>query len=167
VATTRPLDHIKRASARRLRQRATPAEVRFWKALERLPIDGSHFRRQVPIGPYVVDFACLSVRLVVELDGGHHGEPEQSRRDAARTAWLEAEGYRVLRFWNDEVQSNVNGVLDTIYAALHGSLAAVSAIDSDRLSPRPHPTPSLRDDPPPRGEGDPSPVAGRRPSDIG
>jgi very-short-patch-repair endonuclease len=149
VATTRPLDHVKRASARRLRQRTTPAEVRLWKALDRLPITGTHFRRQVPIGPYVVDFACLSARLVVELDGGHHGEPEQSRRDAARTAWLRAEGYRVLRFWNDEVQSNLNGVLDTIYAELHGSLAAPPAIDSASLSspPPPHPVASRRPSP--------------------
>jgi very-short-patch-repair endonuclease len=150
-----------------LRQRATPAEVRLWKALERLPIPGSHFRRQVPIGPYVVDFACLSARLVVELDGGHHSDPDQARRDAMRTAWLETEGFRVLRFWNDDVHSNIEGVLETLYAALHGSLTATLAPDAKRPNPRPHPTPSLRDDPPPQGEGEPSLEAPRPRQDVG
>jgi very-short-patch-repair endonuclease len=70
----------------------------------------------VPLGDYVVDFACLEARLVVEVDGGQHGE--QGKRDAARTAWLEAQGFRVLRFWNNEVLGNTDGVIETIRRAL-------------------------------------------------
>lgn len=149
----RPLDQFKRAAAGRLRRRTTAAEDRLWRDLRRVPVIGSHFRRQVPIGPYVADFACLSERLVVELDGGHHGEDAQSRRDGERTAWLEGEGYRVLRFWNREVLENLEGVLDTIYAAVHGSLAAEPG-ERRRSVPAAHPTPPPRDVPPSRRESD-------------
>jgi very-short-patch-repair endonuclease len=82
---------------------------------------GSHFRRQVPIGSYVADFACLKARLLIELDGGHHSQDGIATKDEARTRWFEGEGYRVVRFWNAELSENMNGVLDTIYAALYGS----------------------------------------------
>ncbi len=72
------------------------------------------FRRQYPIGPYVADFFCLQARLVVELDGGGHAREQQRRGDAARTAYLESRGYRVLRFWDNEVLTNVDGVLERI-----------------------------------------------------
>ena len=117
------LSRFRRRAAKRLRANTTDAERKLWRALKNVPIEGTHFRRQVSIGPYVADFACLAARLIIELDGGHHSRDDVARKDRVRQDWLEAEGYRVLRFWNAEVASNLDGVLDTIYAALHGSLA--------------------------------------------
>ncbi len=111
-------------SAKALRARSTDAERKLWRALDRLPLEGTHFRRQVSIGPYVADFGCLAARLLIELDAGHHSRDDVAARDRDRQAWLEQEGYRVLRFWNAEVFQNLEGVLDTIYAALHGGTAA-------------------------------------------
>jgi very-short-patch-repair endonuclease len=102
--------------ARKLRKEATETEVRLWSCLRRKQLDAFRFRRQQPIGPYVVDFYCPEARLIVELDGGQHAEREAE--DAARTAWLEARGYRVLRFWNNDTLSNTEGVLTMIVAAL-------------------------------------------------
>jgi very-short-patch-repair endonuclease len=99
--------------ARKLRSNPTDAEMRLWSRLRRKQVDGHRFRRQVPLGSYVVDFACLEARLIVEVDGGQHGE-----RDAARTAWLEAQGFRVLRFWNNDVLENTDGVIEAIRGAL-------------------------------------------------
>ena len=87
-------------------------------------MDGSHFRRQAPIGPYVVDFFCPARRLIIELDGGHHNEDETSKRDLERQRWLENEGYRVIRFWNSEITSDLTAVLERIYVELHGSREA-------------------------------------------
>ena len=81
-------------------------------------LSGLKFRRQVPLGPYVVDFFCLSASLVVEVDGGQHGAPDGRSQDARRTRWLEAQGYRVIRFWNNEVLDNLEGVLVVIREAL-------------------------------------------------
>jgi very-short-patch-repair endonuclease len=120
-------DKLKRfrlATARRLRSNATLAESRLWKELRQLPTYGTHFRRQVPLGSYVVDFACLRAKLVIEVDGSQHGQEGEMRRDAARTQWLESVGYRVLRFWNSEVSGNLSGVLERIYADLYGSTHA-------------------------------------------
>jgi very-short-patch-repair endonuclease len=102
---------------------ATLAESRLWKELCQLPTYGTHFRRQVPLGSYVVDFACLRAKLVIKVDGSQHGQEEEMRR-AARTQWLESVGYRVLRFWNSEVSGNLSGVLERIYADLYGSTHA-------------------------------------------
>ena len=98
--------------ARELRQNPTDAEKRLWQHLRNRQLDGHKFRRQVPLGRYVVDFACLEARLIVEVDGGQHGW--RAAADAARTAWLKGNGFRVLRFWNNEVLGNLAGVLDTI-----------------------------------------------------
>ena len=106
-------------AARRLRKTPTDAETRLWAVLRRRQIEGARFRRQAPIGPYVVDFACLAERLVVEVDGGQHAR--QQDRDAARTAWLESPGFRVLRFWNHEVLGNIEGVAERIAGALRAS----------------------------------------------
>jgi very-short-patch-repair endonuclease len=89
--------------------------------LKNIPVYGSHFRRQVSIGPYVADFACLKARLIIELDGSHHSQDAVAAKDGARTRWLESKGYRVIRFWNAELSENMPGVLDTIYAGLYGS----------------------------------------------
>ncbi|MCW5751814.1 MAG: endonuclease domain-containing protein [Alphaproteobacteria bacterium] len=102
--------------ARALRASSTEAERRLWFALRDRRLGGHKFRRQVVIGRFIADFLCPAHRLVVELDGGQHGEG--AARDAARTAWLEARGYRVLRFWNNDVLENMEGVLVRILAAL-------------------------------------------------
>ena len=114
------INRFRRERAKQLRSNATEPEQVLWRALKRIPVYGSHFRRQIPIGPYVADFACLKARLI-ELDGGHHSQDDVAAKDETRTRWLESEGYRVVRFWNAELSENMNGVLDTIYAALYGS----------------------------------------------
>ncbi len=96
-----------------MRGAPTEAEQRLWRLLRDRRLSGLKFRRQVPIGPYVVDFLCVGARLIVEADGSQHAE---NRRDAARDAYLASEGWTVLRFWNHEVLQNRNGVLDTILA---------------------------------------------------
>ncbi|MCA1748702.1 MAG: endonuclease domain-containing protein [Parasphingopyxis sp.] len=104
------------ARARSLRRDATTAETMLWHALrEKLP--QAKFRRQVPLGRYFADFASHRHRLIVELDGGQHAE--RAEQDAARTRFLEGEGYRVLRFWNDAVLGNMDGVLERIDASLN------------------------------------------------
>ncbi|MPZ57090.1 MAG: DUF559 domain-containing protein [Rhizobiales bacterium] len=120
----KPIDAFRRQTARRLRARTTHAEDRLWRSLRRFAVSGTHFRRQVPIGSYVVDFACLAARLIVEVDGSQHASADHAARDAERTKWLEAEGYKVLRFWNNEINQNIYGVLTVIYAAIHGSADA-------------------------------------------
>jgi len=122
MRTSDKLDRFRRANAKRLRANTTSAEDCLWRAFDRVPLVKTHFRRQAPIGPYVADFACLRARLVIELDGPSHTELGAEEKDAQRTAWLESEGYRVLRFWNAEVYENIDGVLDTIHAALDGFL---------------------------------------------
>ena len=80
---------IRRAAAKKLRANTTPHERMLWRALKELPIEGTHFRRQAPIGPYVVDFFCPAKKLIIELDGGHHNEDATAERDRERQAWLE------------------------------------------------------------------------------
>jgi very-short-patch-repair endonuclease len=104
------------ARARDLRAKATDAERKLWAALGGRRLGGFKFRRQVPIDRYFADFACLEARLIVELDGSQH--MERSQYDDARTAALEAHGWRVMRFWNNDVLENVDGVGVDILAAL-------------------------------------------------
>ena len=115
---------IRRAAAKKLRANTTPHERILWRALKELPIEGTHFRRQAPIGPYVVDFFCPAKRLIIELDGGHHNDDAIARRDSERQAWLEQEGYRVIRFWNSEVAGELNAVMARIYEEVHAALDA-------------------------------------------
>ncbi len=107
----------KKAMARRLRKKLTPAERLMWWRLRR-DYDGWRFRRQHPIGPYIADFACIEARLVIEIDGATHGTPEEREHDKRRTWFLESNGWRVLRFWNDEVVRNREGVRETILGTL-------------------------------------------------
>ena len=103
--------------ARDMRKAPTDAEKKLWWHLRhRLPISDTHFRRQVRIGRYIVDFASHRAKLVVEIDGGQH--VEQAAADAERTRFLESEGYRVVRFWNNEVLTKIDGVLEAIASAL-------------------------------------------------
>jgi very-short-patch-repair endonuclease len=120
--------------ARKLRRASTDAELRLWRHLRNRNFAGLRFARQVPIGPYVADFVCRARKLVIELDGGQHAE--QANDDAKRTAELEALGYRILRFWNNDVLTNTDSVLEAIRLDLKLEPSA----------PPPHP------DPLPRGE---------------
>ena len=104
-------------TARRLRRDQTDAERTLWFRLRDRRLNGLKFRRQMPIKSYVVDFCCESARLIVELDGGQH--VERSSEDTKRTADLEAYGYLVLRFWNNDVLSNIDGVVATIVATVN------------------------------------------------
>jgi len=96
----------------------TDAERKLWWHLRRLPLKDAHFRRQATIGPYFADFACHRYKLIIEVDGAGHGEPRQMLADADRTAYLKSREYRVLRFWNNEVLKEIEGVMTAIYAAM-------------------------------------------------
>jgi very-short-patch-repair endonuclease len=102
-------------AARALRQASTDAEIRLWAALRGRRLAGYKFRRQHSIGRFVVDFACTRHHLIVEADGGQHADSEA---DAERTRWLEGQGWRVLRFWNNDILANTEGVLERILEAL-------------------------------------------------
>jgi very-short-patch-repair endonuclease len=107
-----------RSRARSLRRSSTDVERIIWNALRAHRLNDAGFRRQVPVGPYVVDFLCHEAKLIVELDGGQHFEPHQQERDRRRGVFLARKGYRVLRFNNYDVMTNRTGVLETIAAAL-------------------------------------------------
>jgi very-short-patch-repair endonuclease len=102
--------------SRKMRKAPTKAERVLWEFLRKRRIEGYKFRRQQPMGSYIVDFICFEKRLIIELDGGQHATNKQYDHD--RTAWLSARGYRVLRFWNNEVLTNTNGVLTVIHRYL-------------------------------------------------
>ncbi|WP_010185951.1 endonuclease domain-containing protein [Sphingomonas sp. PAMC 26605] len=105
--------------ARELRRNATAAETKLWSVLRGSALDGHKFRRQQRLGPFYADFVCQAARLVVEIDGETHVGNEE--RDARRTAFLEREGYRVLRFSNADVMQNVEGVTQVIRSAIGAS----------------------------------------------
>lgn len=104
--------------ARKLRREQTDVERTLWNALRDRRFGGFKFRRQQPIDHYIADFVCLECKLVVELDGAQHAAPENAQAEARRTAYLQHNGFRVLRFWNREVNDNLEGVLETIWRAL-------------------------------------------------
>jgi 2-isopropylmalate synthase len=95
-----------RSRARTMRGAPTDSELRLWRLLRERRLNGFKFRRQVPVGPYIVDFLCVGAKLIVEADGSQHAE---SRHDKARDAYLEGQGWKVLRFWNNEVVQNREG----------------------------------------------------------
>ena len=103
-------------TARALRNNLTDAEQRLWQKLKRRQIATMKFRRQQPIGAFIVDFVCFERRLIVEVDGGQHAE--QAPYDEQRTRWLEAQGYLVLRFWNNDVLANTEAVAQAILDAV-------------------------------------------------
>ncbi len=104
--------------ARQLRQNQTDAEKKLWRKLRHLKSSGFHFRRQAPIGNFIADFACHSANLIIECDGGQHAHDEAVLKDAERTAWLETQGYKVLRFWNNDILTNIDGVMQIIHLEL-------------------------------------------------
>ncbi|MBA3577994.1 MAG: endonuclease domain-containing protein [Sphingomonas sp.] len=124
------LKKVVRQRARSMRSQQTDAEHRLWQVLRAKRLAGYKFKRQLPIDHYIVDFACLNERLIVEADGGQHSE---SPHDRSRDAYLQKQGFRVLRFWNNDIFNNEEGVLRSILNALEHPLS---------------PTP-----PPQRGEG--------------
>lgn len=98
--------------AKSLRKHSTDAELKLWHHLRGKRMLSLKFRRQQPIGPYIVDFVCCDRKIVIECDGGQHLESE---KDLSRDAWLTRQGYRVLRFWDNEILLNLDDVLETIY----------------------------------------------------
>jgi len=122
-------------NARALRKRLTPQEVKVWVKLREMKALGFHFRKQAPIGRYIVDFVSFGARIVVEVDGGQHGMHDGVLSDRERDRFLRSQAFRVLRFWNSDVDQNLNGVIESILEALKT------------------PTPVLRTDPPHKGEG--------------
>jgi very-short-patch-repair endonuclease len=126
-------------AARSLRKNMTDAEQLIWHCLRRKQLGGFRFRRQHPVGRFVLDFFCCEAKLAIELDGAQHNEPDARLRDNERTSFLQQDGFRVIGFWNNEVLENLEGVLEKIYSLLQ------------------HPPPNL----PPLGGGDtPSPGGG-------
>jgi len=133
--------------ARRMRQEKGPAERKLWYKLREFNRHGFHFRQQAPVGPYITDFCDHSAKLIIEVDGGQHGEAKGLAADKRRTRWLESQGYGVLRFWNNDVLRNIEGVEIAIMLAV-GLLtengaeeasndgAAVSALDRLRRKAR-------------------------------
>ena len=113
--------------ARTLRKSMSSAERLLWRGLRSRQVDGARFRRQHPIGPYIVDFVCLERRLVVEVDGGQHTEDDHIASDARRDRWLAREGYCVTRVSTTDVYTNLAGVLDTIWATLRDLPSARAA----------------------------------------
>jgi len=110
---------------RKLRQQLTDAERTLWARIRNRQLQGVRFRRQQPIGSYIVDFICLERQLIVEVDGGQHNERRGREEDKERTKWLQAKGYKVLRFWNNDVLMNTEGVLERIAQVLsHPHLAS-------------------------------------------
>ncbi len=97
-----------------MRKKMTPQEVKLWVHLKTFKKQGHHFRRQAPFQNYILDFVCYFSRLVIEIDGGQHNEEKHQKRDNLRDKILQSEGFTVLRFWNNEVDHNIDGVLTKI-----------------------------------------------------
>ncbi len=105
-------------SARELRRNETEAEQIIWSWLRNKQLNGVKFRRQQPMGDYIVDFISFDRNLIIEIDGGQHNDNHNADKDALRTKWLESHGFRVMRFWNNAVKENPEGVFDTLTLAL-------------------------------------------------
>jgi very-short-patch-repair endonuclease len=113
---------VTKENARRLRVQQTDAERRLWFLLRDRRLNGAKFRRQVPLGAFVLDFVCQEAKLIIELDGSQHAN--QTAYDTARTDWLATQGYRVLRFWNNDLTQNEAGVLTQILNELNPNAQA-------------------------------------------
>ena len=124
-ATTPRTSHL--AHARTMRATPTDAERALWRLLRDRRMLAWKFRRQVVVGPYIADFMCYEARLIVEADGGQHGD---NALDGVRTAWLEGQGFRVLRFWNNAILTNGDGVARSILAALEDPLTPLGCAES-------------------------------------
>lgn len=100
--------------ARNLRKNMTPQERKIWAFLRKRAMNSLKFRRQYPIGNYIVDFICHEKMLIIEVDGGQHNEVKNIEYDKERTAFFESKGFRVIRFWNNEIDDNIEGVYQEI-----------------------------------------------------
>ncbi|WP_426258393.1 endonuclease domain-containing protein [Sphingomonas sp. DC1600-2] len=120
-----------RTKARALRGNATAAEVRLWRAISARKVDGVRFNRQVPIGPFICDFVARSLKLIIEVDGDTHGDRRE--QDEERTRYLQSEGYQVIRFWNNDVLGNLDGVV-----------AEIARVVTLLGTPNPSPNPSRK-----------------------
>ncbi|MEO5325480.1 DUF559 domain-containing protein [Mesorhizobium sp. CC13] len=120
-----------RKNAKAMRHVMTEAELNLWNELRAHRLMGLGFRRQVPIGPYIVDFACSSHRLIVEVDGSQHAQAEQAERDSVRTGYLQASGWTILRFWNDDVLRDIDNVCGHIVAAGQGGALAAAGMKEE------------------------------------
>ena len=154
------IDSRSKATARVLRDNATPAERRLWCGLREMTLGETHFRRQVPIGKFIADFACHACRVVIEVDGGQHFDDAGEARDAARTEWLESQDYRVIRFANSDVMRNLAGVLEAIEEFLQSTPTPNSSPQGGGEGVRPENSlqtttdlPAPAASPPPCGEG--------------
>jgi very-short-patch-repair endonuclease len=136
------------ARAQTLRAAPTDAERKLWHHLRDRRLAGAKFVRQAPVGPYFADFACRESKLIVELDGSQHVD---SAHDATRDAFLVSEGYSVLRFWNDEALRRIDGVCETIMAALEGRLEPFERFKRPTPDVGTAPHPALRATFSPRG----------------
>jgi very-short-patch-repair endonuclease len=118
--------------AKRLRLNATIAERRLWRVLRNKRFAGLRFRRQQPIGPYIVDFYCSAARLIIELDGAHHADGSNPARDEVRSRWLEVRGYRILRFWNSDIlnESEVLAIVQSAIAECGVPLPEIHCVNS-------------------------------------
>ena len=124
------------ARAKELRSTSTDAERRLWARLRNRQLLGAKFVRQQPVGPYIVDFACRERDLVVELDGGQHGHDSEISRDNERTQGIAAHGYSLLRFWNNDVMTNLDGVLRVIADGLEKAPSPGLRFATSDLSPQ-------------------------------
>lgn len=131
------LDRFKIANARRLRNGATDAEAKLWY---------THFRRQVPIGPYFADFACHQIGLIIELYGHQHANTTAGHHDEKRTAFLIGEGYHVVRFWNNEVTQELEAVLDTIFAVVEQRQILLAEASHFHRTSAPRAAPPVREE---------------------
>jgi 2-isopropylmalate synthase len=135
MRTKVPTDPVILDRARQMRREMTDAERKLWRILRNRAFAGVKFRRQFPIGNYIADFCCHEHRLIVELDGGQHAEQEAA--DALRSRFLAAEGFRVLRFWNEQVLTGSEFVLAEILAAINKIERAPSPVARDARRPLP------------------------------
>ena len=102
-------------NAKEMRSNMTPAETKMWRILRGKRFQDLKFKRQVLIGNYIVDFLCEDKKIIIEIDGGQHNEELNIQSDKNRTRYLENNGYKVLRFWNDDVMKNIDGVMEVIF----------------------------------------------------
>lgn len=127
--------------ARQLRSEMTDAEQKLWQHLRMRQIAGLKFRRQHPCGPFILDFACLQIKLAIEVDGGQHNENKQ--KDIERTLYLQKNGWTVLRFWNNEVLQEIDAVLMVIHQSCHLRPSHIQHIHSQHNHPHPSLPPEM------------------------
>ena len=156
----RRLNPLTTGNARRMRRSMTDAEQVLWSRLRLRQFDGYKFRRQHPIGSYIVDFVCIEARLVIEVDGVQHADDEEY--DQVRSRFLAERGYRVIRYWNGDVLMHLNGVLESIWTELGCNLAPRDQAGAERHAEvgRPASTDVVDNHVPPSGLRPPSPCEG-------